>query len=410
MIVDLFPDVCGQCHAGLSHAPTESDPEPRRHQVLELPPRFLSTTEYRCHARTCSRCHARTWAALPPGVPTGVIGFRLQAFCALMVGRYQVSRRALVEWLADVGGEAVSLGCLSGLERRTASALLIPYEQARQAVLDAAAVNVDESPWREGTAKGWLWAATIPVASLFRIDPKRSRAALERLLPPVGEGRHRTVTSDRHRAYLHLQGRERQVCWSHLARDFQALAELRDEAKAIGEVALEQTRELFRLWHAFRRGEIDRGELARRMRPVQARLGRLLRRARDTGHWKAAGLGRDLLRHWKSLFTFVTVEGVEPTNNAAERAIRPAVLWRKRSFGHQSERGRAFVERMLTVVGSLRQQGRNVLEYLEGALRAAGEGTEAPALVVEVAQEPLQAERVASTRWLSGHEIACLAV
>jgi transposase len=248
------------------------------------------------------------------------------------------------------------------------------------------------------------------VATLFRIDPKRSRAALERLLPPVAAGRDRTVTSDRHRAYLHLQGRDRQVCWSHLARDFQALSELRDEVKAIGEVALEQTRELFRLWHAFRRGEFDRRALAQQMRPVQARLARLLRRARDSGHWKAAGLGRDLLRHWKSLFTFVVVDGVDPTNNAAERAIRPAVLWRKRSFGHQSERGRAFVERMLTIAGSLRQQGRNVLEYLEGALRAAGEGREAPALVAPVAQEPLREECVPSTPLLSGRNIACLAV
>jgi transposase len=364
--------------------------------------------EYRCHARTCPACRTLTYAPLPKGVPTGVVGYRLQAFCALMVGRYQVSRRALQEWLADVGGEAVSLGCLSGLERRTACALAIPYEQARQAVLSAAAVNVDESPWREGTAKGWLWAATIPVASLFRIDPKRSRAALERLLPPVTEGTQRTVTSDRHRAYLHLKGRDRQVCWSHLARDFQALAELRDEAKALGEAALSQTRELFRLWHAFRRGEIDRGELAGRMRPVQAKLARLLRRARDSGHWKAAGLGRDLLRQWESLWSFLWVEGVEPTNNAAERAIRPAVLWRKRSFGHQSEGGRAFVERMLTVVGSLRQQGRNVLEYLEGALRAFAEGREAAPLVGTWLQEPPRGECVSLGCLLSGHNIACL--
>jgi transposase len=247
------------------------------------------------------------------------------------------------------------------------------------------------------------------VATLFRIDPKRSRVALERSLPPVAAGRERTVSSDRHRAYLHLQGRERQVCWSHLARDFQALAEMRDEAKAIGEAALEQTRQLFRLWHTCRRGEIDRPERAKRMRPVQAKLARLLRHTRDSGHWKAAGLGRDLLRHWKSLFTFVSVAGVEPTNNAAERAIRPAVLWRKRSFGHQSERGRAFVERMLTVVGSL-QQGRKVLEYLEGALRAYAEGKEAPPLVVPSPQEPPREECAPSTCWLSNHNIACLAV
>jgi transposase len=185
---------------------------------------------------------------------------------------------------------------------------------------------------------------------------------------------------------------------------------LRDEARVLGEEALEQTRELFRRWHAFRRGEIDRGDLAKQMRKVQANMARLLRRARDRGRWKAAGLGRDLLRRWKSLWTFLWVEGVEPTNNAAEPAIRPAVLWRKRSFGHQSERGRAFVERMLTVVGSLRQQGRNVLEYLEGALQAFAEGREAPPLVVASPQEPPREECVPATCLLSNHTIACFAV
>jgi transposase len=145
------------------------------------------------------------------------------------------------------------------------------------------------------------------------------------------------------------------------------------------------------------------------MRPVQANMARLRRRARDSGHWKAAGLGRDLLRQWKSLWTFLWVEGVEPTNNAAERAIRPAVLWRQRSFGHQSERGRVFVERMLTVVRSLRLQGRNVLSDLEGTLRAFAEGREAPRLVAPSLQEPPRGECVPSTCLLSEHNIACLA-
>ena len=176
------------------------------------------------------------------------------------------------------------------------------------------------------------------------------------------------------------------MCWSHLIRDFTALAEWADAVGAgIGAGALATAEELFTHWYAFRSGAIDRRTLQQRLRPVQARLCRRLRRARDSGHWRAAGLARDLLRQWPSLWTFARVAGVEPTNNAAERAVRPAVLWRKQSFGNQGESGRRFVERLLTVVGSLRLQGRHVLDYLEQAVRAARQGEAAPTLLPEAA-------------------------
>ena len=156
---------------------------------------------------------------------------------------------------------------------------------------------------------------------------------------------------------------------------------MKDGGQATGEGALAVADELFDHWHAFRAGEIDRPTLQQRLRPTQARLCRLLRRARDSGHWKGAGLARDLLRHWPSLWTFARVEGVEPTNNAAERAVRPGVLWRKGSFGNQGAGGRVFVERLLTVAGSLRLQGRSVFAYLQAAVRASRAGEEAPSLL-----------------------------
>jgi transposase len=122
---------------------------------------------------------------------------------------------------------------------------------------------------------------------------------------------------------------------------------------------------LFGLWHAYRRGELDRAGLAEGMRPVQEQFQALLVQAEASGHWKAAPLGWHLLGHFGSLWTFVVKEGVEPTNNAAERAVRPAVLMRKSSFGTRSEAGRSFVERMLTVVGSLKAQGRQVMAYTD---------------------------------------------
>jgi transposase len=379
-VVAQIPTRCAHCHAPL---PGEVDltVPPRRHQVTELPPVVAHTTEYQLYSCTCPTCGGRTEATLPAGVSPGVVGPRLQAFCSLLTGRFRLSRRSVQELLADVCGVEIALGSLCAWEGATARALAAPYAEAAGAIAAASAVNVDETPWRAGRQKAWLWTAVTPAIACFRVEASRSRAAFEQLVPPAVAGFRRTVTSDRFSVYQHLRGDGWQICWAHLARDFQALAEMKGEPGEIGKAALIEMGAMFAVWYRYRRGEIDRATLQEQMRPIQARLAWLLRRARASGHWKAAPLGWSLLGHWRSLWTFVRREGVEPTNNAAERAVRPAVLWRKGSFGHQSEEGRAFVERMLTVVTSLRLQGRNVLEYLEAAIRGMARGEAAPSLV-----------------------------
>jgi transposase len=270
------------------------------------------------------------------------------------------------------------LGCLIDLEGRTSQALQLPYEQLHQVVAAANVVNADETPWREGRQKAWLWSAATVSLVVFRLDQHRSRAAFELLLPPRADGSRRTVICDRYSAYQHLQGDERQVCWAHLLREFTELSQMTGEAKRLGEALLGATGWLFELWHAYKRGELDGAGLRAWMGRVQAQFAALLSLAKQSEHWRAGPLGRELGKQWECLWTFVRVAGVEPTNNAGERAVRPGVLWRKNSFGHQSEGGRAFVERMLTVVGSLRLQGRGVLGYLEGVIRAAQQGVAPP--------------------------------
>jgi transposase len=384
-LVPFFPTTCAHCHAPLPEEPSPEAPPPRRHQVLDLPPVLIETTEYQCHARYCPCCQQFTWAPLPPEVPTGIVGPRLQAVCALLVGRHRMTRRSLQEWLFEVGGEALSLGCLIDLEARSARALAEAYEQARQVVAAADVVNADETPWREGNQKAWLWSAATSSLALFRIDRHRSRAAFELLLPPREDGSRRTVICDRYSAYQHLQGDERQVCWAHLLREFTELSQMSGEAKGLGEALLAATGWLFEGWHAYRSGERDWAGLQAWMGRVQAQFAELLSLAKQSEHWRAGPLGRELGKQWECLWTFVRVAGVEPTNNAGERAVRAGVLWRKCSFGNQSEGGRAFVERILTVVGSLRLQGRGVLAYLEAAIRAAPVGGTPPSLVPEMA-------------------------
>jgi transposase len=361
-----IPLVCAHCQAALPPEIDRSEPPPR-HQVLDLAPQLTVTTEYQLYTCTCPDCGGQTTATLPVGVPTGVVAPRLQAFCALLTGRFRRSRRSVQELLASVFGEALALGTISTLEAATARALAVPYAEAAAAIAGADAVNVDETPWREGKQRAWVWVAVTPQITCFRIDPSRSRAALEQLVPPPPAGAERTITSDRFSVYQHLSGTGWQICWAHLERDFTALAEIET---------------LFGHGYAYRQGEIDRSTLQERMEPVQEQFAAILKEAEGSRHWKAAPLGWHLLGHFDSLWTFVVREGVEPTNNAAERALRPAVLWRKSSFGTQSGRGRTFAERLLTVATSLRSQGRDVRDYLAAAIPAAANGGQAPSLAL----------------------------
>jgi transposase len=189
------------------------------------------------------------------------------------------------------------------------------------------------------------------------------------------------VGSDRWSAYSRFPAERRALCYAHLKRDFQALVDRGGEAEPIGRWGLAEIERLFGLWHRFRAGEFDRAELQRRLVPLQARLGRLLRRGRASPDWKAVGLSRQLHKWWPALWTFARVEGVEPTNNVAERALRPAVLWRKGSFGSDSEAGSRFAERLLTLVASCRQQGRPLLAFLVEAIEAALRGSPSPSLL-----------------------------
>jgi transposase len=300
-----------------------------------------------------------------------VVGPRLQAVCSLLTGGYGLSRRATQALVRDLLGEEFSLGTLSSLEAVTTQALATPYQQVEAAVAAAERVNADETRWFEAHRLAWLWLAATEALALFRIDPSRSREAFERLLPRRAEGQRRTVTSDRYSAYCHLAGDQWQICWSHLKREFVAWAESTGQAASLGKAALAATRRVFDRWHQYRTGILPHAVLAFYLQPEKERLQRILEEAAASRHWRIEGPARHLKKHFASLWTFTRVEGVEPTNNHAERVLRRGVLWRKRSFGHQSPSGRAFVERLLTVGGSLRLQGRNVLAFLEAVCRAA---------------------------------------
>ena len=367
-VVVVVPEVCRHCGQRFAETAARCRGRVWRHQVVELLPLAVRVTEYQMVRRRCPAGGKRTRADLPAGVPQRPFGARLTAVIALLTGRYRLSRREVQQLLQDLWQVRLSLGAVVRQEQAQSAALAPVYEEARATAQQAAVVNMDETGWREAKQRAWLWTVVTATLTVFRIARTRSGAAVEALLGLDFMG---VVGSDRWSAYDRFAAERRALCHAHLKRDFQALVDRSGEAEPIGRWGLAEIERLFALWHRFRAGESDRKELQRRLIPLQARLGRLLRRGQKNPDGKAAGLCRELRKWWAALWTFARVDGVEPTNNGAERALRPAVLWRKGSFGSDSEAGRRFAERVLTVAATCRQQRRSLLEFLVAAGEAA---------------------------------------
>jgi transposase len=377
-IVAVVPDRCRYCQQPFPESTGRRRGRVWRHQVVELLPLAVRVTEYQMAARRCAACGKRTRADLPPGVPRRAFGARLTAVVALLSGRYRLSRREVRQLLEDLWAVRVSLGAVVRQEQVQSAALAPVVAEAQTAVQQAAAVNMDETGWRQEQQRAWLWTVVTGELTVFRIERSRGGAVVEAMLGTEFRG---VVGSDRWPAYNRLPAERRALCYAHLTRDFQSLADRGGEAERIGRWGLAELERLFAFWHRFRAGEFDRRELRRRLIPLRARLGRLLRRGQESPDRKAAALCRELRKWWAALWTFARVEGVEPTNNGAEWALRPAVLWRKGSFGSDSPAGSRFAERLLTVVAACRQQGRPLLDFLVAAMQAALRGSPSPSLL-----------------------------
>jgi transposase len=373
-VIDLKPTGCDQCGALLMG----EDTQPVRRQVTELPRVEPEVTEYRQHTLTCLACGAQTPAKFPAEMPSGSFGPRVQATVGYLTGRIGVSQRDVEEVLQTVFHTDISLGSIPAQADQVSAALAEPVQAVQIYVQQQPVQNVDETSWREKTKRTWLWINTTPLATLFLILATRGAKGAQRIVGTVVKS---IVGSDRWSGYTWLDPHQRQLCWAHLKRDFQALVERGGESERIGGALLEQVEKMFGLWHRVRDGTLSRGDFQTAMHPLQARVRDLLGEGAALTCAKTRRTCGNILKLEVALWTFVRVEGVEPTNNSAERGLRRAVLWRRRSFGTQSEDGSYFVERVLTAVTTLRQQKRDVLDYLTQACAAAMRGDKAPSLL-----------------------------
>jgi transposase len=379
-IVDHYPDACGGC--GQRFGDDQRRPSARfgRHQVAELPAISVIFSEHRTHQLRCRRCRKKTTARLAEEVSGSPFGARLQAALVTLTAAYRSSRRGIVELARDLFGVELSIGTADAICQRASEALAAPHLHLHDAVLDQPAVHVDETSWRTSGDGKALWTATTPNAVFLQIAEHCNREQFNAL---IGTGFDGIVISDRWNGYSHLDPNQRQACWSHIQRDFRRHADgISEQQQTFGQTGLELTRRVFAAWRAYQHEHHDRVRLQREIAPIQTELRELLenaspKKARNRWHRQFAN---NLLKIWPALWTFVTVDGVEPTNNPAERALRAPVIHRKLSHGSRSKAGERFAERALSAAGTCRLQGRSLFAYLCDLITAESRGDPFPLL------------------------------
>jgi transposase len=305
----------------------------------------------------------------------------LSALVSVLHGRLRLSMREAAGFLEDVLGVPIGIGSVPALCQETSAALQDACEVVRQQIATAAHVNVDETGWKQAGARRWLWTAVAANCTVFLVAAKRNGAVLPQLLGETFAG---LVTSDRSAVYRQIPTERRQICLGHLQRNVVAFAERSGPVGDWGTAFDATLDDIFAAWHVFTDEGRDRAHLIQAMAPLQARVHSLLAEGKANFTWQARFLCSDVGDREAAWWTFVTTDGVEPTNNAAERALRPAVLWRKGCFGADSDDGNVFVARILTVRETCRQQQRHLLNFLTETVTAYRNGLSPPPLLAGV--------------------------
>jgi transposase len=377
-IISVFPDVCNHCGAVLTPEPHENSGKYWRHQVMDIPEPKPEVTEYQLHCLRCS-CGRENWAKIPQTARSG-FGPRLTALLAHLTGLHRVTRRGCQEIAKTIFGIDICLGSVCKLHQEVSESLASAHNQAREALPGQPALNIDETGWKTQGKGRWLWVFVTPVIAFFHVASSRGSKVLKEILGDEYQG---VLCSDMYSAYKKFHNGVRQFCWAHIIRAIKGIKHScrSPDAVSFSKWMLSETGRMFALWHAFKRGDLDRQTLVLKSVPVRARMHRCLQHYEHSSDYDVSKACKSLLKHWHGLFTFLEYEGVEPTNNSAERGGRPAVQWRKICFGNQSDDGELLTARLLTAERSCILQGRNPFQYLLESVVAYRRGLPGPALI-----------------------------
>ncbi len=374
-VEDLYPDECANCW---EHLPEIPDDNPKRYQQIDLAPIVRHVTEWRRHAVVCPSCGHRTRAAYDEDViPSSAFGPRLVAVVALLTGGYHLSRRKAADLLRELLGIKVSVGSISNMEARASASMKAPVDEAWEQVARDAVKHTDGTSWYQAGVLKSLWTIATSAVTVFAVlDDGKGKT-----LKPLFGKLFGILVSDRATALKFWAMKRRQICWAHLLRKFISFSERDGPAGVVGRELVDYVRIIFANWYEHKDGKLTRAEFQERMAPVRKHVEAALERAVAAKIRGVSGSCADMLDHRDAFWAFVDKLGVEPTNNHAEQALRAFVLWRKRSFGTQSERGNLFATRVMTVVETARKQRRNVLDFLTACCTAHLDGRDAPSLL-----------------------------
>jgi transposase len=372
-VIVCQPQACRRCGGTVK----QTDVQPRRHQVWEIPPIVPVIVEYQLFTGRCACCGITTQAELPQGVPRGQCGPRLAAFTGLLMGHFRQSRRRAAAFISDLLNVPCSAAWTVKIQNRVSEALEQPYNDLKSQLSAQRQLFVDESPTKQGNDKAWTWVAVASTFTVFGIFLSRGRESLKALV-----GNYSGIIINCDRAKMYLDGKTLQWCWAHLKRDIQKLIDYRNnQVKRLGHDLMRQEKRLFHLWWRYKSGELKWRTFRRHVLPIKKEFNSLLIRGKFSGNPKLVGFCEELLSHRDWLWTFTNIQGIEPTNNEAERSLRPAVIHRKLTFGTQSDAGSRFLERIMTVTETCRRQKRSSFDYLVDAISAHFHKNEAPSLV-----------------------------
>jgi len=366
------------CSCGHSFDGSEDEvDDPVVHQQWELPPVCPLVFQYDLVRLRCPCCGKPRLADLPAGASWSAFAPRLEAHIAMLAGVYRLSRRQVRDVIVEMFGVPISTGAVDAVIMRMSQMLKDPWEQLRASIQQAEQVHADETGWRLRGAYQCLWVAASALAACYRIDPTRSQAAAKELL---GEEFGGFVISDRYVGYHWLDVLQQQLCWAHWVRSLVALCERPGAPGKLGKRLLKAAREVIDLYHAYREHDHDLTWLREQLAPLREQIQTLLEKGTRGHDQKTANYCAGLLEEQDALWTFCDVEDlhIPMDNNAAERALRHAVILRRVQGGTQSDHGSRWVERILSIRETMRLQDRPVLDYLIQAATAIRHGQPAP--------------------------------
>lgn len=347
-------------------------------QQVELPKVKAITTQFNCIKYACTACGQKSFADLPSGVPNSAFGPRLMGLIATLTGVFHLAKRDAIQLIQDLYEVKVAEGSVINIEERVAAALNEPYERIHRYVMSSVAPkHFDETTWRNQGKNNWAWVASTSIATCFRIDANRSKEAFRRFASSLGSA---PVITDRYSAYTDLE-QPHQYCLAHLIRDFRKYAERKGPDKEIGSAIEKELRQMCRTQREFRESKITKRSRDTKFRHQKKRLEEHFMDGLANGTDDLSGLCDRLYDDIDKLWMFSKFTDVDPTNNVAERDLRRLVLWRKKSYGTRSDRGKYFVERISTVAETVRKAGSNILAFITKAVSAFYHGETAPLLV-----------------------------